>query len=238
MLCSSRAATTALLPQAATDATKDLLNHNIDESTFYARAAERKQFLIRPKEKWDDKDRAPHMCPAAGNSPTVVCPIREMAKNAVNKPRPHVSEDDLPEFLDRICTQHSVSISKSDGLRQRQAFPYKSKEWETFHRHARNSIESLNGMVKDTGGEQIGAAGRRRARGFAAAQILITIQITNYNLTRIAEFIRQQLHSAVRTPEQAAAIPARRRRDAQFHNPYTGTYPRDFAHERTAVAQT
>ena len=124
------------------------------------------------------------------------------------------------------------------GLRQRQAFPYKSKEWETFHRHARNSIESLNGMVKDTGGEQIGAAGRRRARGFAAAQILITIQITNYNLTRIAEFLRQQLHSAVRTPEQAAAIPARRRRDAQFHNPYTGTYPRDFAHERTAVAQT
>ena len=39
---------------------------------------------------------------------------------------PQVDTDDLPEILDRICKQHSVSFNQEDTLRQKQAFPFMS----------------------------------------------------------------------------------------------------------------
>lgn len=58
------------------------------------------------------------MCPALGNSPTVTCPIRELAKEAADKPRPGVASEDLPDFLDKICKQHSVTFTEQDDIRQ------------------------------------------------------------------------------------------------------------------------
>lgn len=102
-----------------------------------------------------------------------------------------------------------------------------SQEWETFHRHARNSIESLNAGVKDTGREAIEEPSRRRVRGFAAAQVFVATLLTNYNLRRIADFLheRQVAESAKRAgvnPKPALM----RRRDREFYNPYTKTTPR------------
>jgi hypothetical protein len=106
-------------------------------------------------------------------------------------------------------------------MRQAQAFPYRSKEWEEFHRHARNSIESLNGGVKDLGHEAIEEASRRRVRGFAAAQVFVTILLTNYNLRKIATFAQEQFRASLKPTTPAPVEKKIRRRDRDFRNPYT-----------------
>jgi hypothetical protein len=213
------------MPIALKNATIDLVTKKIDEETFQTRRKTRIEFELRPKEKADEKGRTPMMCPAAGDSPTVTCPIREMSRKAVDKERTGVEVEDLPTFADKICTQHSVSFTKEDGMRQSQAFAYRSKEWEEFHRHARNSIESLNGGVKDLGHEAIEEASRRRVRGFAVAQVFVTILLTNYNLRKIATFAREQLRASLKPTTSTPVEKKVRRRDGEFHNDYTDTYP-------------
>src|SRR5665647_1383027 len=109
-----------------------------------------------------------------------------------DKERPRVEEEDTPEFLPEICRQHSVSLNKEDGIRGKQGLPYRSEEWDRFHKHARNSIESLNAGIKDAGKEDIEEASRRRVRGFAAAQVFVTILLTNFNLRKIATFLNEE----------------------------------------------
>lgn len=210
------------MPQALKNATIDYRTGTIDRETLRARHDGRKAFLIRPKEKPDHRGNTPMMCPALGNSPTVTCPLRELAKMATNKVRPAVDTDDLPDFLDKICKQHSVTFTQEDDLRNKQAFTYMSDEWETFHEYARNSIESLNAAAKDSHREAMEDASRRRVRGLAAAQFFVTVLLVNYNIRKIADFLyREEL-------EANASVPAgsgNRRRDDAWYNPYTGTTP-------------
>ncbi|WP_208322683.1 SDR family NAD(P)-dependent oxidoreductase [Salinibacterium sp. ZJ454] len=101
----------------------------------------------------------PVSCPARGNSPSVTCPVFELLMGKAGKPlptvadkeRPRVEEEDAPpvDFLPEICRQHSVSLNVEDGIQGKQGFAYRSKEWDAFHKHARNSIESLNAGIKD-----------------------------------------------------------------------------------------
>jgi len=214
------------MPTALKDATIDLVNNKIDEDTYHERRKQRTHFELRMKEKPDEKGRAPRMCPALGKSPTVTCPLRELLNERASRTLPEVAKEDLPDVLDKICQQHSVSFTKEDTLRHDQAFVYKSKEWETFHTHARNSIESLNGQVKDHNRESIEDFSRRLVRGFAAAQPFITILLANYNLRKIAAFLREETEAQSRLDRGLeAAAPIKRRRDREFYNPYTKTYP-------------
>lgn len=210
------------MPQALKDTNKEFLAGTIDKDTFRLRIEERIAFVLRNKEKPDANGRTPKMCPALGNSPTVTCPIREMSKKAAKKPRPGVNPEDVPEFLDDICKQHSVTFTEEDVLRQRQAFRYQSQEWEEFQTHARHSIESLHEGFKDPGTEQLELSGRRRVRGFAAAQLFTTILLANYNLRKIGSFLYDELHG-ITTPESAIV----RRRDRLWFNAYTKTMPRE-----------
>jgi len=214
------------MPLALKDATKDLVNNVIDEETYHVRRKQRTAFELRLKEKPDEKGRAPRMCPALGQSPTVTCPLRELLKERASRTLPAVDPEDLPDVVDKICAQHSVSFAKEDGLQQNQAFAYKSPKWETFHRHARNSIESLNNGVKDHNRESIEDSSRRMVRGFAAAQVFVTILLANYNLRKIAAFLLKEAKDQSRLDrgiEPATQI--KRRRDREFYNPYTKTFP-------------
>jgi hypothetical protein len=60
--------------------------------------------------------------------------------------------------LDRICQQHSVSFAQAEIKRTSQGLEYGSAEWEKFHTHARNGIETVNSQVKRTGTNDIGTA--------------------------------------------------------------------------------
>ncbi|TDW28921.1 hypothetical protein [Cryobacterium psychrophilum] len=213
-------------PAPLQNATKDLLGAVIDTETYRARIAGRTAFKLHVKEKPDAKGRTVLRCPALGPSPTVTCPLRELLKT--RKVLEGVDSEDLPDFADKICTQHSVSFDTADNRRTAQAFDYGTKEWDKFHTHARNSIESLNNQVKSGGTEDIESASRRRVRGFGAAQIIVTMLLTNFNLRKIAAFISDKIKDdAKKQVNGEPPVALVRRRDREFHNPYTDTYPPD-----------
>jgi hypothetical protein len=203
------------MPKHLTTATQDQIKKNdpIDEGTFYERQKERTFFEPRPKEKPDQKGRVPMMCPAAGPNATVLCPLKALAKNAPDKECREIKPENLPAFPDKICSQHSVSFNEADGMHQRQEFAYKSKEWHAFHKHARNSIESLNAGIKDPAHEVVEVSSRRRVRGFAAAQVFMTSLLTNYNLRKIASFLRKAWVAAHKAKNGPPAAKKMRRRD-------------------------
>lgn len=199
----------------------------IDKETYWARIKDRKAFQLHQKEKVDARGRTVLRCPALGPSPTVPCPLRELLKTkVVDRERPAVDAENVPDFPDKICQQHSVSFEAAKMRRQAQAFGYGSREWEEFHTHARNSIESLNNQAKAGGTERIDDASRRQVRGFGAAQIIITLLITNYNLRKIAAFMSDRIReNAKRNILGKPAKKTIRRRDREHYNPYTDTYP-------------
>jgi len=70
-----------------------------------------------------------------------------------------------------------------------------SPEWDEFHDHARQSIESLHSGFKDDGKDVIASSERRRVRGSAGGQTLVTIMLINFNLRPIAKFLRDEVAS-------------------------------------------
>ena len=211
-------------PKVLQTVTKDHLGGLIDKETFQLRIKERLAFRLIQKEKPDARGKVPMMCPALGASPTVVCPIREMMKTAAKKARPEVDEQDIPAELDRICKQHSVSFENSDIQRRAQGLVYGSEEWDKFHHYARNGVESVNAQVKKSGTADMETGSRRRVRGLAAAQVFSTFLLTQHNLGRIADFLKQSFKDAAEILVRRAS-PLVRRRDREFRNAYTGTSP-------------
>jgi len=213
-------------PTPLKDATKDKHRRLIDVKTYLARVKERSAFERHAKERPDASGKQPLRWPELGDSPTITCPLRELSKKASSQERPDVEQNDTPEFLDRICQKHSVLFTTEDTLRQKQAFPFMSPEWDEFHNHARQSIESLHSGFKDDGKEVGASSGRRRVRGFTAGQILVTIMLINFNLRTIAKFLRDEVE-AESEPDRVRADPIIRRRDQVWENPYTKTTARD-----------
>ena len=213
-------------PVALKNASIDLHGGIIDIATYRARIQQRKAYQLHQKEKPDAKGRVVLTCPAVGPSPTVTCPLRDFALARVKKELPNIDEADLPEAVGKICTQGSVSFNTADIRRQKQKFQYGSPEWEEFHTHARNSIESLNAQIKAGGAEDIESSSRRRVRGLAAAQVIVTVLLATFNIRKIAAFISDKIKAdATQHNGPTPARPKMRRRDREFHNPYTGTYP-------------
>jgi hypothetical protein len=208
-------------PKILLNATKDFLDGKIDAKTYRARLEERKAYRLHVKQKANADGKTMLRCPALGPSPTVTCPLREMMLTAAKKSRPEVEPETLEdEFLDTICKKHSASFDLTEMQAPPQAFDYGSEEWEVFHDHARNTVESENQQLKASGDEDIATAGRRRVRGIAAAQILVTILIVSHNLRKIAAFLSDQAIERARTAPRVLTL---RRRDRAWANRYTKT---------------
>lgn len=224
-------------PKSSKMASVDHVNGLIDDHTYRTRIKERLAFQVHAKERPDAKGRQPVSCPARGNSPTLTCPVYELLMKRKGKPlpkvadkvRPRVEDEDAPEFehLPKICRQHSVSLRKEDDIRTAQKFPYMSREWEEFQQHARNSIESLNGHSKDGGQEGIDTQGRRLVRGFGPTNVIIAVQLTQFNLRTIATFLKEEEARKQEDNVHEPPVPIKRRRDRLFKNFYTGTLPDD-----------
>ncbi|WKT88258.1 hypothetical protein QYR02_12465 [Microbacterium maritypicum] len=209
-------------PSPLLNATPDRLGDVIDVRTYRARIEERKAFQLHVKEKAKVAGgKVILRCPALGPSPTVTCPLREMMVSAAKKARPEVEPETLEEeFLDTICKKHSAAFDLTEMRAPQQAFDYGTEEWETFHDHARNTVESENQQLKASGDEDIATAGRRRVRGITAAQILVTLLIVNHNLRKIAAFLSDQEIERARTTPRIQIL---RRRDRVWANRYTKT---------------
>jgi hypothetical protein len=204
------------MPKPLVTASIDAVNHEIDQATYLARIKERGSYALRNKEKPDERGHVPKMCPAYGPGATVECPLRDIHPRASKKQKPSILEANLPEAPDKICTQSSVDFAPEDGIRHAQYLDYGSEEWAKTYKHDRNTIESFNAQVKDPGYENLGASSRRRMRGFAAQQVLVTFLIVAANMRKIIKFMSDEERSRQTDDVKKPA----RRRDREGHSNY------------------
>ncbi|MFF3027586.1 metallophosphoesterase [Microbacterium sp. NPDC057944] len=114
-------------------------------------------------------------------------------------------------ILDMNTLKHSAAFDLTEMQAPQQAFDYGTEEWETFHDHARNTVESENQQLKASGDEDIATAGRRRVRGITAAQILVTHSSSTTISERSPRFSatrRSNEHERLRACTSSAAATA------------------------------
>ncbi len=120
---------------------------------------------------------------------------------------------EVAQFPDKICTQTSVTFTAFDGVEYEQAPHYASDEWHETFKRDRNSIESMNEYLKD-GPENMKDSARRRLRGLAAQQYILTMMFVTANLRKIARFLRDAQLKTKRT------TPIKRKRDREGLSTY------------------
>lgn len=113
-------------------------------------------FVLRAREAADADSYIPMRSRASGPSATVVCPLKNTARNLSARTRIPVA----PAHPDKICTNKtSVSFSPTAGAKCAQVLHYASPEWQQMYATARNTIEGFNGYVKDANAEALGQPG-------------------------------------------------------------------------------
>lgn len=213
------------MPSALKTASQDVLIGMIDDETYRRRVDAKTAFALRNKERPASDGSVPKMCPAYGPGATVTCPLRTIHPDSSKKIKPEVFTRDLPEAPDRICTKTSVQFKGSEGLRYAQAIPYGTQEHEDTITTARNSAEGTFGQLKHPGQENISAAARRSSRGYAAAQVFVTMLLVAFNIRRIAAF-QYQLEQPKTIYPTASSV---------FYTPYTDKHKMLRAARRAAI---
>lgn len=199
------------MPDPLKTASKDVSKGLIDNPTYRARIDERTHFVLRNKERPAADGSVPKMCPAHGAGATVTCPLKPIHPNSSKKFKPAILARNLPARPGPICTQTSVKFAGEEGMRYGQIMNYGTQEHEELITTARNSAEGTFGQLRNPGFESLSAANRRSSRGYAAAQVFVTMLLVAYNMRRIAAF-QNQLE---RPGKNYTARPS------TFHTPYT-----------------
>jgi hypothetical protein len=75
-----------------------------------------------------------------------------------------------------------------DGVEHEQLLPYGTPEWQETYKHDRNTIESYNDFLK-AGLETLDKPEKRKVRGRAAQQFIVTFLLMSANIRKIARFI-------------------------------------------------
>lgn len=209
------------MPQLLIDATLDhRVKKSIDEVTWHRRIEERSAYLLRQKEKPDDEGYVPMRCPAVGPSATVVCPLKKAVGSTAGRTRIPVT----PSDPDRICTNtSSVSFPPSAGAKFAQALHYGSPTWRQMYSTARNTIEGMNGYLKDASREALDQPGRRRVRGYAAQYLFAAVLVVSANIRKIRAFLEKAAADAAGVVSIARKRRPRRRDRLSDFRPDTGT---------------
>ncbi|MDY7542140.1 MULTISPECIES: hypothetical protein [unclassified Cryobacterium] len=175
------------MPEGLINATLLYRAKEINAATWRKRIVERRQYMLRPKEKPDAKGRVPMMCPARGPGATVSCPLVENGCAKVDDALTTIYNP--PVKPDTICTNAtSVSVPFEVGAKLAQHYQYGSNEWQEIYSHDRNTIEGANGFLKDSSHEAIGDSSRRRVRGSTAQYLLVSILVVAGNLRKLQKF--------------------------------------------------
>jgi hypothetical protein len=177
------------MPQVLIEATVDFkVNKSIDKTTYAQRIEQRRRYLLRPKDKADQDGYTPMMCPAAGGSATVYCPLKTPVGNISGRTRISLA----PSHPDKICVnKSSTSFPPTAGAKYGQSLHFGSPEWHAMYATTRNTIEGFNGYVKDANHEALDQPGRRRVRGYASQYLFTAMLVMSANLREIYTFIRK-----------------------------------------------
>ena len=120
-------------------------------------------------------------CPAIGEHPKLCCPLRPSEKGLGKIPVLHP-----PGSPPKLCCQSAVTVAPDVGARFYQDLAFGSEQWARTYATYRNTIEGLNGFMKDSAHEALQAPGRRRVRGIAAQSLFCGLLAMAVNVRRIA----------------------------------------------------
>lgn len=157
-------------------------------------------------------------CPAAGPAPTVSC-ILKPRSGTVGLGMPILPPTtNVPDVPPRICTnKESVFFGPEHGLKYAQKVPYKTPEWRKLYHSPRNTIEGLNGLLKNDATAAFASPGRRRVRGRTAQTIFVALMLAAINISKIRSFLRGQASHDNPDKKSATARPINRRPQAKAH---------------------
>lgn len=174
------------MPELLIDATKKVRKGAITNGEWRDLIDEREDYLIRPKEKPDERGRTPMVCPARGPRPTVSCALAEVHGAQPNDSDTVIYSPPVKDKQDLICTnKSSVSFPARAGAKLAQGPRYGTRDWQRKYKSDRGAIEGGNAYMKDESKENLAAAGRRRIRGIAAQTLLVGFLVVSANLRKL-----------------------------------------------------
>jgi hypothetical protein len=170
------------MPEPLITATTSLRGHATDRGTYDAQIAARRPYQLKRKDGPDADGYQRLSCPAAGEHPRLICPLRETSLSPRDG-RPKISQP--AQEPPKVCRQATITIPPGAGARYRQDLPYGSTAWHARYATLRNTIEGLNGLIKDPAHEALAQPARRRVRGIAAQSIFTALLLIAANIRKI-----------------------------------------------------
>jgi len=170
------------LPGPLVSATTRLRDHAITRDLYDQQVTARCPYQLKHKDGPDADGYQRLSCPAAGKHPGLICPLRQ-ASRSPRDGRAKVLRP--PPEPPGICTQAAITIAPDTGARYRQDLPYGSPAWHTTYATLRNTIEGLNGLIKDPAHEALAQPARRRVRGIAAQSVFTALLLMAANIRKI-----------------------------------------------------
>jgi hypothetical protein len=170
------------LPGPLITATTRLRGHAITRDLYDQQITARRPYQLKRKDGPDTDGYQRLSCPAAGHHPRLICPLRPGSQSPRDGRAKALQPPPEPP---KICTQTAITIAPDTGARYRQDLPYGSPAWHARYATLRNTIEGLNGLVKDPAHEALAQPARRRVRGIAAQSIFTALLLTAANIRKI-----------------------------------------------------
>jgi hypothetical protein len=170
------------LPGPLVTATTRLRDHAITRDLYDQQVTARCPYQLKRKDGPGADGYQRLSCPAAGKHPGLACPLRQ-ASLTPRDGRAKVLQP--PPEPPRTCTQMAITIAPDTGARYRQDLPYGSPAWHKAYATLRNTIEGLNGLIKDPAREAPAQPARRRVRGIAAQLVFTALLLMAANIRKI-----------------------------------------------------
>ena len=168
------------LPGPLITATTSLRDHAITRELYDQQITARRPYQLKRKDGPGADGYQRLSCPALGKHPGLNCPLRQ-ASLTPRDGRAKVLQP--PPEPPRICRQTAITIAPDIGARYRQDLPYGSA-WHARYATLRNTIEGLNGLIKDPAHEALAQPARRRVRGIAAQSIFTALLLMAANIRK------------------------------------------------------
>lgn len=182
------------IPEVLIDATVDFaVNKSIDEATYRTRLEERWRFRILSKTGPDGEGHTRMRCPAANPNPVARCarkPRSEIRKTQGKLRIPVRAE--VQAHWPVICTQESITVPPDAGAKYAQDLLYGSDEHQVVYNTLRNSIEGVNGFMKNGAHEALDEPDNRRILGVAPQSLFVAFLICAANIPKIQSFLAEQ----------------------------------------------
>jgi hypothetical protein len=197
------------LPGPLITATTRLRDHAVTRDLYGQQIAARACYQLKRKDGPDADGYQRLSCPATGKHPGLICPLRQ-ASLSPRDGRAKVLQP--PAEPPGICRQTAITIAPDIGARYRQDLPYGSPAWHKSYATLRNTIEGLNGLIKDPAHEALAQPARRRVRGIAAQSVFTALLLMAANIRKIRAW------RALTARDKTAIVQRARRRRASLRD--------------------